>query len=81
MKLESVAQAFTRLRKDGRRPPARTFMEMAEEFGVKPRTLTAYMGHYPGAPSPIAHLGKGRFPARWYEVAAFRAWWKTVPRK
>ena len=81
MKLETIAQAMARHRRDGRRPPAITFPEMAQECGVPPRTLMGLMSHYPGAPKPVPHLGRGCYQNKWYEAAAFRAWWKTVPRK
>jgi len=79
--LESMGEWSNRIRRAGPRAPCRTFDEIAEEFGVTPRTLTAFMGHYPGAPRPLMDLGKGKIKAKWYDQAAFRAWWKTVPRK
>jgi len=62
-----------------RRKPLRTFSEMADEFGLTPHQLLAYMSHARSpAPKKImrtgsnAHIGQNN---SWYDPAAFRAWW------
>ena len=61
-------------------PPLRTLSEMADEFGVTPRSLTVTMGYYPGAPEPMQQLKSTatRTGNTWYDPAAMRKWWKSV---
>lgn len=61
-------------------PPLRTLSEMADEFGVTPRSLTVTMRHYPGAPEPMQQLKSTatRTGKTWYDPDAMRKWWAAV---
>jgi hypothetical protein len=63
-------------RRGEKRPPLRTFKEMAEEFGVTPNTLSSLTG-FRGGPSPILVAGTVRQQA-WYDPAGLRAWWDSI---
>jgi len=61
-----------------RRPPARTFREMAEEFGLAPGQLRWQMGNSKHeAPAPVLcstnNLGASN---KYYNRQEMRNWWK-----
>lgn len=72
-------------KRDGvKRPPLRTFKEMAEELGVHPNTVVRMIQSHPeGAPKPkLTHRNSGFDQCRhtWYEREPFLKWWKSIPR-
>lgn len=65
------------------REPLRTGSEMAEEFGIKPVQLAAYLRHYEGKGAPAAMIKSGanygRSRANWYSPTSMREWWYALP--
>lgn len=64
------------------RKPLRTFMEMAEEFGVSRNKLAQALGTE-GAPKyELKNFGGGwKITNTWYEPIAMRKWWKERTEK
>lgn len=67
-----------------KRPPLRTFKEMAEELGVARQAIVREFRFHPeGAPSPTFTHRNGDTPGSrhtWYNRADFLKWWKSIPR-
>ena len=69
-----------RVQKEGPRKPLRTFIEMAEEFGVPPAALRQLLWRKSGPKPELKHVGNFVHSNVWYEPVAMRKWWKTVDR-
>lgn len=74
---ETTKEHQERVRNYGHRPPLRTMGEMAEEFGVSARALSALVWHDPNAPKPKYRVGSHTASkSTWIEPNALRAWWE-----
>lgn len=63
--------------KSGKGRPLRTFAEMAEEFGLKPAQLRAFMGKSKHAP-PMPRIQRRcafQSARTYYDPRELRAWW------
>ncbi len=58
-----------------KRKPLRTFLELAEEFGVSRGQLQMIIAKS-GVPFPIKFTRSSDSSATWYEADAVRQWWK-----
>ena len=69
-----------KLTKRAKREPLRTFLEMAEEFGITPHQLNGYiMAHQP-APEPLCQHRSSWYGPRYtyYSPTEMRRWWRGV---
>lgn len=60
------------------RPPMRTLVEMAEEFGVTPSALTHAVHADPAGPRPSLRHHRhqaGSISNTWYDPGPLRRWW------
>ena len=80
MNFSGVTTNNYRLYKQGPRlPPLRTFAEMAEEFGVTTRKLSALCICYHG-PKTV-RLGSSENKKAWCDPQEMRTWWKSLKEK
>ena len=82
MSKESMVQFYRRSANGGTRKPLRTITELAEEFGLTLRMLTARMGHSGDAPNPIPSAGNSNSNQNtWYDPDEMRRWWREYLSK
>lgn len=61
--------------------PQHSLRELSAEVGMEQRALMGIMRRL-GAPAPsnsLRHSGVNTRRDTYFDIAAFRAWWKTVP--
>lgn len=77
MREETMGDHWKRLRNGGARKPLRSIRELAEELGVKPKSLAAIMAKNNG-PKGRYRTGTGATGGKntWYDPEEVRAWWK-----
>ena len=89
MNPESLGEFSRRTKAGGTRKPLRTRAELAQEFGVKEKSLIALMFDDPEAPRPVFRSGGTRTSGTgthrpssvWYDPDTVRAWWKQRKEK
>jgi len=66
-----------KLNRFNKHEPLRTAKEMAEEFGITPKVLGAFLRHDKNSPSPVFDNRNGSVNARfcWYNQSEMRKWW------
>lgn len=71
-----MAKLYFRPGEKPRRKPLRSFSEMADEFGLTPKQLSAAFLHARQRPLPaVVFVSKSTTSNSWYDPQAFRAWW------
>lgn len=63
------------------RRPLRTVQELAEEFGITPGQLGAYLSHHDGPKPQMKQVGIYTRKATWYDPVVMRKWWKELQAK
>lgn len=62
----------------GKRPPLRTFKEVAEDLGIAPQRLSVLIKHHNGPQPKIRSKGVVA-SNNYYDPAEVRAWWNSLP--
>lgn len=61
------------------RKPLRNISELAEEFGISPQRLGAFMAQNPAPEHKMENVTKNR-RTKWYDPVEMRTWWNALKK-